>query len=570
MKYHVLFSTSEFSILKLRIRHKVVFAIVGINILLTLSLFLLNSWSFRRGFSDYVQQVEEAKLIPMIEELATLYESRGNWEWIHTEHYRWSRLMNKYVITGKPGSKGRPPPPPPLSHGAAGSRPPPPHNGRPPGFRPPPDFHRPPGDMSSGSKPPRPGAFPPPSLLVPIKGLGSKPPRPGAFPPRNPRRPPAGSTAFSFNNALFLADERKKMVLGNPEIFNKAHWKPILLNKKTVGYLGLIPKERLTDQLDQIFSRQQYRNYAWASLGLVLLSIITALLLAARMIKPICLLDKGAKKLIAGDYQHQLNYKSGDELGDLANNFNLLANTLQKSLNARQQWIADISHELRTPVAILQAEIEAILDGVRSATPESLASLHTETKQLSRLIADLNELTLSDLGALSYKMENIDIQEIIDDVVETKANALEAGQIKIEFEVKPEPFTIVGDYQRLTQLFTNLMQNSLRYTDAPGTLRIEVEKVADNILISWADSKPGVSSEQLALIFDRLYRVESSRNRKTGGSGLGLAISENIVEAHQGSMIADHSELGGLRIQVTLPLFPLHPIHSLHHSQEGT
>lgn len=519
--------------MKLRIRHKVVLAIVGVNILLSLSLFLLNSWSFRQGFSDYVKQVEEAKLLPLIKELATIYESRGNWNWVYTEHNRWSRLLRKYVVPGKPDSDNRRRPPPPPPRGATASRPLPPPDRRPPGFPPPPDFHRP---------PPR-GSF-----------SGSKPPRPEGLPPPGPPGSGAGSTAFSFDHALYLADKDKVRIIGYPPKLDKVHWKPILLNKKVVGYLGYLPKERLTDHLDQIFSRQQYRNYAWASLGLVLLSILTALLLAARMIKPILDLDKGAQKLIAGDYQHQLNYESSDELGDLTKNFNILANTLQKNLNARQQWVADISHELRTPVTILQAEIEAILDGVHRPTPESLSSLHAETQQLTRLVEDLNELTLSDLGALSYKMEDIDIQEIIDDVVEMKTGELAKGKIKVEFKINPEPFIVVGDYHRLTQLFANLMQNSLRYTDAAGILRIEIEKVEEGVQISWADSKPGVSSEQLPLIFNRLYRVESSRNRKTGGSGLGLAICENIVEAHQGKITADHSGLGGLVIQITLPL----------------
>ncbi len=518
--------------MKLRIRHKVVFAIVGVNILLTLSLFLLNSWSFRRGFSDYVQQIEEAKLVPMTEELATLYESRGNWDWVHTERHRWGRLITKYVKSGKSDSRTRRPLPPPRN-GSSDFRPPPPPNGRPPGFRPPRDFHR-----------------PPPRRMP----SGSRPPRPEGLPPRRPPRLGAGSSAFSFDQALFLADKDKVRILGHSAKLDKVHWKPILLNKKTVGYLGFLPKERLTDQLDQIFSRQQHRNYAWASLGLVLLSILTGLLLASRVLKPILQLDKGAKKLIAGDYEHQLNYKSSDELGDLATNFNLLADTLQKNLQARQQWIADISHELRTPVAILQAEIEAILDGVRNSTPESLTSLHTETKQLARLINDLHELTLSDLGALSYKMENIDIQEIIDDVVEMKTLELEKAQIKLIFEMNPDPFIMVGDYQRLTQLFSNLMQNTLRYTDEGGEVKIHLHRTSETVRISWDDSKPGVTNTQLSKLFDKLYRVESSRNRKTGGSGLGLAICKNIVEAHQGVITAKYSDLGGLCILITLPL----------------
>ena len=231
-----------------------------------------------------------------------------------------------------------------------------------------------------------------------------------------------------------------------------------------------------------------------------------------------------------------------------------MAGTLRKNLSARQQWIADISHELRTPVAVLQGEIEAIQDGVRELNKDSINSLHQEVVRLSNLVNDLHELSLSDVGALSTRKQKLNIVELIEAVIEQNRGSLQDKSIIIKLNASSDIIMVDADYQRMEQLFVNLAINSRHYTQSPGTITVTVSKQNQKVMITWADSAPGVSDADLGRLFERLYRVETSRNRNAGGSGLGLAICQNIVEAHQGSIKAEHSRLGGVSMVITLPL----------------
>ncbi len=237
----------------------------------------------------------------------------------------------------------------------------------------------------------------------------------------------------------------------------------------------------------------------------------------------------------------------------LAQDFNTLAVTLNKNLKARQQWIADISHELRTPVAILQGEIEAMIDGIRNVEPGATNSLHQEILRLSRLIDDLHELSLSDLGALSYERQDVDIVEVIRSILDQQQLVFEAQQISCSMTSSEPVIQVSADPKRLDQLFSNLVNNTRYYTQSPGKLDINISLHHHRVRISWADSSPGVNDDELSRLFERLYRVDASRNRNDGGSGLGLAICQNIAEASHGEIKAQHSPTGGISIILTLP-----------------
>ena len=219
-----------------------------------------------------------------------------------------------------------------------------------------------------------------------------------------------------------------------------------------------------------------------------------------------------------------------------------------------QQWIADISHELRTPLSVLRAEIEALQDGVRQMTPERLNSLHSEVMNLNRLVNDLYELSMSDIGALNYQKQLIDVSETLNKTLESHQDEFDSKNITVAFEPDSKPRQINADPERLQQLFSNLLINTLRYTDAGGKLEIKLDRDKSRVLIIFEDSAPGVPDDDIPHLFERLYRVESSRNRETGGTGLGLAICKNIVEAHEGNIVAETSTLGGLKITIDLPV----------------
>lgn len=219
----------------------------------------------------------------------------------------------------------------------------------------------------------------------------------------------------------------------------------------------------------------------------------------------------------------------------------------------RRDFMADISHELRTPLAVLRGELEAIQDGVRQFTPESVASLQAEVGTLTKLVDDLHQLSMSDEGALAYQKTSVDLIPLLEVAGGAFRERFASRGLTLHFSL-PDSVMVFGDPDRLMQLFNNLLENSLRYTDSGGSLHISAEQRDNMLLLTFADSAPGVRDEQLQKLFERFYRTEGSRNRASGGSGLGLAICDNIVQAHNGRIRASHSPFGGLSITVELPL----------------
>ena len=255
--------------------------------------------------------------------------------------------------------------------------------------------------------------------------------------------------------------------------------------------------------------------------------------------------------LMAVGFKTRIPVAVGDEMGLLSDDFNILAMTLEKTEKNRQLWVADISHELRTPLAVLRGELEALQDGIRQPEPETITALHGEVMHLARMVNDLYELSMSDIGALNYKMVEVNPAGILAGTLELFEQRLNQKGFELITDLSVgQPCSLLADPDRLQQLFTNVLENSLRYTDLPGKIKVQVEIDKEQVSIDFQDSSPGVSPEQLPKIFDRLYRVEGSRNRGTGGAGLGLAICKNIVNAHQGSIEADSSPLGAVEFQL--------------------
>lgn len=205
------------------------------------------------------------------------------------------------------------------------------------------------------------------------------------------------------------------------------------------------------------------------------------------------------------------------------------------------------------PAAVLRGELEAIQDGVRQFTPDSVASLQAEVGTLTKLVDDLHQLSMSDEGALAYQKTSLDLIPLLEVASGAFRERFASRGLTIQLSL-PDSMTVFGDRDRLMQLFNNLLENSLRYTDSGGGLHISAEQRERMVLLTFADSAPGVSDDQLQKLFERFYRTEGSRNRASGGSGLGLAICVNIVQAHNGLIRAAHSPFGGVSITVTLPL----------------
>lgn len=374
---------------------------------------------------------------------------------------------------------------------------------------------------------------------------------PGPRPP-GPMHPPPG--AYPPTPPTLLLDSHGETVAGSPlpEIKGAPISVPVLVAGQQVGELRSTPRRRFDSPQETAFSSQQlYTSLIIGVVSLVLATIV-ALVLTRILLAPIRRLLSGVSQISSGDYSSRINESRDDELGQLMADLDRLAHKLEENRDARQRWMADISHELRTPVTVLTGELEALKDGILPLEMPQVLSLDQEVARLRHLIEDLFQLSLSDIGGLRYSMSPIDLLDSLDAVVgRTKKRALDAG-IEIALHGN-NGININGDAQRLDQLFSNLIENALAYTDAPGRMDISLSQSAGLVSIRIEDTPPGIDVEDCERLFEPLFRQDASRSRRTAGAGLGLAICRNIVAAHQGSINASPSELGGLCIHIIFP-----------------
>lgn len=370
-------------------------------------------------------------------------------------------------------------------------------------------------------------------------------------------RPPANATPAELTGAsrrFTLLDAERKRIIGFENPAANAVERPIMVDRLAVGWLVLTPFESASSGAEKRFADAQARTGWLVGGGAVLLAAAVALWASRRLLRPVRLVADATHRLAAGDYAARVPERAADdEIGRLARDFNHLALTLQRNEATRREFMADVSHELRTPLGVLHGEIEALEDGVRRLDNAALISLKAEVATLNKLVDDLYELSLADVGALSYRKAELDLRSIIGDTAGAFGERLRTSGLKLQLELPAEPLTTFGDARRLRQLFANLLENSCRYTDAGGALRLEARRDGRQMLIDVHDSAPGVRDEQLPRLFERFFRAEGSRNRRSGGAGLGLSICQRIVEAHEGRIEARTSPLGGLWLRVELP-----------------
>lgn len=330
----------------------------------------------------------------------------------------------------------------------------------------------------------------------------------------------------------------------------------LFVNGKTIGSLRLSGDPADIASLEAPFYETLKRNLG-VIFGVVLLGAVAgALVLSSNLVKPIHLLLGQTEKLAEGDLSTRVNIERADELGALAANLNKLASALSKNEQSRMQWMADTSHELRTPIAILRAQIEAFQDGVQKVSPKTLAVLHGEIMALNRLVDQLYDLSRADLGRLSLRFAPFDPRGLVIEAVESFESRFEEKGLLIDCRMAENKRVQVRcDADMLKQLFSNLLENSLRYTDNGGKIQITSSiQGKEKLLIAFEDSAPAVPADLYDRLFERFFRVDSSRSRLLGGTGLGLAICKNIVESHDGGISAGPSSLGGLKIELWLPL----------------
>jgi two-component system sensor histidine kinase BaeS len=484
------------------LRVKLFVAIAGANIVLVMAAYLIYSWSFDKGLVEYLNQADEARLQPLVVRLADGYRQQGDWSWITSDRQRWYELSREVLGVGR------------LPRRAA--------------------------------EPTVEGATPAASEPRPVTA-------PALAPPGTPATP-AVPPPFTIDPRLLLLDPQRRLLMGPEGRTEQAVLKPIEVDQQLVGYLGYIPRLQMVASLERVFLAQQTRTFAAIALGMLAAVLLNAALIARWLARRLTVLGEGTAAVAQGDYSVRLPTRGHDELAQLAEAFNHMATSLQAAQHARRQWIADIAHELRTPLATLRAEIEALQDGIRRPDTANLDSLAQEVSRLTRLVEDLRLLSLSDLGALDYRFAPVDLGRFVGHHL-SDAAGMPGKPLQVRSDLA-EGVEIRADGDRLDQVLSNLLQNTQRYSADPATLSVQVQRHDTEAQLTWEDTGPGVPPEALPRLTERLYRVDESRASASGGSGLGLAIARAIVEGHGGRMQASASALGGLRWDIWLPLHP--------------
>jgi two-component system sensor histidine kinase BaeS len=480
--------------MRLKLWHRWSLLAAGLVLLALVAMGVSQQRAFRDGLLAHAAELERGRLPAVAERLAVEYRSAGGWQRLVAEPHRW-----RQAVLGE--ERAGPPPPGP-----------PPHRG-----------------PSQGPPPPR---GPPPHR------------------PRPPDDAPLGALGPGFGQRLTLIDAEGRIVRG-PTPSPEAARANVVVDGRAIGALALAPLPALAQVADLEFAAQQRRTALAIGLLVIAASVLAAFAMSRRMLARLGRLAEASRRLAAGDRGARAGDLGRDEIGELAQDFDRMAESLERNRAARDRWIADISHELRTPLTILRGELAALEDGIRPLDRAALTSLAREAERLSDRIDDLHALAVSDVGGLAYRFESVDLAALVREAVDAHREILERVPLALDVRLPSSLPVARADDRRLRQLLDNLLDNCVRYTDPGGRVRVELGR-SDGRTVDLVveDSAPGVPADTLPRLLERHYRADPARGH---GSGLGLAIVRNIVEAHGGSIVLDASALGGVRIHVRLP-----------------
>ena len=495
---------------RMRLVHQLSLLLIATALAAVAAVAGLVGWNLKAGFSDYLQAQDGEHLSRLMEAAERDLAQRGELP------QDWRPVLRTWLEAARVvAMRGGPPDGPP---------------GGPPGDHP----------------PPGPGA-----------GPEDRPPPPEARrDPPPPRRDPSN---FGPRIVVLAADGRTPLAGRRETLDRPGQTRDVKLRGQTVAVLRLAERAGPAQGVDASFLRRQYLGLAAVAAGVLVVALVLARLLAVRWARPLAEAREAARRIAAGEFGVRLpEPRAGDasEIAALHGDINAMASALSLLESSRQRWIAELSHELRTPLAVLRGEVEALVDGIRPLDRAALASLQEEVKRLSRLVEDFHVLATSELRSLPCEFEAVAPAALLQSAIERIAPRARALGLVIEAPLPAVLPAARWDGVRVSQLLANLLENSLRYTEAPGLVQVTARALGAAIEIRLDDTPPGVPEGDLQRLFDPLYRADPSRSRAFGGSGLGLAIAKAIAQAHGGRLRAEPSSLGGLAVVLTLPLQP--------------
>jgi signal transduction histidine kinase len=315
-----------------------------------------------------------------------------------------------------------------------------------------------------------------------------------------------------------------------------------------------VPPRAVSSSPEQSFLGSVKSSFWEALLLAGLVALLLALLFSYQILKPIRALTEVANRMEKGDLSQRVKTRAKDEIGKLAHAFNTMADSLARSEQLRRNMVSDVAHELRTPLTNIRGYLEALQDRVVQPTQEIIASLYEESLLLSRLVADLQELSLAEAGQLCLICRPLALEEIIVKAAHALQLQAESKQIAIHIDIPPGLPKIEADPERVGQMLRNLLSNALTHTPVGGEIFVNAWVDGDEVRVSVQDSGEGIAAEHLPNIFERFYRADASRARATGGTGLGLAIVKQMVQAHGGRVGVESHPGQGACFTFTLPL----------------
>jgi two-component system OmpR family sensor kinase len=364
---------------------------------------------------------------------------------------------------------------------------------------------------------------------------------------------------------IILADARGKVVYERPEAGSRnltrgerAAAQDISVGDQVVGLLVIARpvQSAILGPLEQVFVARLRWLLVGGALVAVGLGLLLGLAISRTLTAPLQRLAGAARAVANRDFSRRVAVEGSAEIAEVARAFNEMTATLEQSEQTRQNMVADVAHELRSPISVIQGNLRAILDDVYPLDKAEISRLYDETRLLSRLVDDLRELALADAGQLRLNVRPIDAAQVIEATLDNLSLAAEAQEIALTAQLPAQLPTVQADADRLAQVLRNLLVNALQHTPLGGSVTVSAAPAGNSVEIAVADTGEGIAPDDLSHVFDRFWRADRSRargDRWTGNTGLGLSIAQSLVEAQGGHIWAESTPGKGSIFRFTIP-----------------